>query len=161
MTAIPGMRDLAHRLLTYEAVVDETPEPVGSAAIRVYEKMRQSLCALAGVAGFQSLAFRALTQAKSEAPSLWPVQIAADGSLRGLGEYEPQIDMDKDLADKTFTDKDVSDKVDPDLEPVILRTGLAHVIGVVDVVSGADSHTILVPYGNLSIRGGRPGVPAP
>jgi hypothetical protein len=28
------------------------------------------------------------------------VQIAADGSLRGLGEYEPQIDMDKDLADK-------------------------------------------------------------
>ena len=49
---------------------------------------------------FEVLAFRALTQAKSEAPSLWPVQIAADGSLQGLGEYEPQIDMDKDLAEK-------------------------------------------------------------
>jgi hypothetical protein len=39
-----------------------------------------------------------LTQAKSEAPSLWAVQIAADGSLHGLGEFEPQIDIDKDLA---------------------------------------------------------------
>jgi hypothetical protein len=92
MTTPSEMRDLAHRLLTYEAVVDETPEPVGSAAIRVYEKMRQSLCALAGVAGFQSLAFRALTQAKSEAPGLWSVQIAADGSLQGLGEFDPQPD---------------------------------------------------------------------
>jgi len=31
-----------------------------------------------------------LTQAKSEAPDLWAVQIAADGSLQGLGEFEPQ-----------------------------------------------------------------------
>jgi hypothetical protein len=37
-------------------------------------------------------------QAKSEAPDLWPVQVAAGGSLQGLGEFEPQIDMDKDLA---------------------------------------------------------------
>jgi hypothetical protein len=32
-----------------------------------------------------------LTQAKSEAPGLWAVQIAADGSLQGLGEFEPQL----------------------------------------------------------------------
>jgi hypothetical protein len=39
-----------------------------------------------------------LTQAKSEAPDLWPVQVVAGGSLQGLGEFEPEIDMDKDLA---------------------------------------------------------------
>jgi hypothetical protein len=39
-----------------------------------------------------------LTQAKSEAPSLWAVQIAVDGSLQGLGEFEPQIDIGRDLA---------------------------------------------------------------
>ena len=100
MTAAPGMRDLAHRLLDYEVVAGKTSEPSGFATIRVYEKLRQSLSAFAGVVAFEVLAFRALTQAKSEAPSLWPVQIAADGSLQGLGEYEPQIDMDRDLADK-------------------------------------------------------------
>jgi hypothetical protein len=71
-----------------------------SATLSVYEKLRQSLSAFAGVTAFESLALRALTQAKAEAPSLWPVQIAADGSLQGLGEFEPQVDMDKDLADK-------------------------------------------------------------
>ena len=100
MTAAPGMRDLAHRLLDYEVIAGNTSDPSGFATIRVYEKLRQNLSAFAGVVAFEVLAFRALTQAKSEAPSLWPVQIAADGSLRGLGEYEPQIDMDKDLADK-------------------------------------------------------------
>lgn len=92
------MRDLAHRLLTYEAGADKTSEPAESPSIRVYEKLRQSLIGFAGMAAFQSLAFRALTQAKSEAPSLWAVQIAADGSLHGLGEFESQIDIDKDLA---------------------------------------------------------------
>ena len=100
MTAAPGMRDLAHRLLDYEVIAGNTSDPSGFATIRVYEKLRQNLSAFAGVVAFEVLAFRALTQAKSEAPSLWPVQIAADGSLRGLGEYEPQIDMDKDLAEK-------------------------------------------------------------
>jgi hypothetical protein len=57
---------------------------VQSAALRVYEKLRQSLVAFAGTAGFQSLAFRALTLAKSEAPGLRAVQIAEDGSLHGL-----------------------------------------------------------------------------
>jgi hypothetical protein len=90
MTTPPEMRDLAHRLLTYEAIAEKTSEPVGSATLRVYEKLRQSLGTFAGAAGFQSLAFRALTQAKSEAPGLWAVQVAADGSLQGLGEFEPQ-----------------------------------------------------------------------
>jgi len=90
------MRDLAHRLFAYEVVAGKTSEPVEFATLRVYEKLRQSLSAFAGVAAFESLAFRALTQAKSEAPSLWAVQVAEGGSLQGLGEFEPQIDMDKD-----------------------------------------------------------------
>jgi hypothetical protein len=85
------MRDLAHGLLALEAAADKTSEPVESATLRVYEKLRQSLCALAGVAAFQSIAFRALMQAKSEAPGLWAAQIASDGALEGLGEFEPQL----------------------------------------------------------------------
>jgi len=92
MTIPPEMRDLAHRLLAFEAAADKTSEPAMSAPLRVYEKLRQSLCALAGVAAFQSIAFSALTQAKSEAPDLWAVRIAADGSLEGLGEFENQPD---------------------------------------------------------------------
>jgi len=91
MTTSREMRDLARYLLAYEAVACKTSDPVESATLRVYEKLRQSLGAFAGVFGFQALAFRALTQAKSEAPGLWAVQIAADGSLQGLGEFEPQL----------------------------------------------------------------------
>jgi hypothetical protein len=97
MTPAPGMRDLSHRLLTYEADRCKTSEPMGSPTFRVYEKLRQSLSAFAGVAAFESLAFRALTQAKSEAPGLWAVQVAEDGSLQGLGEFESQVDIDMDL----------------------------------------------------------------
>jgi len=98
MTAAPGMRDLARRLLAYEAVAAKRSEPVESPTLRVYEKLRQSLSGFAGISAFESLAFRALMQAKSEAPELWAVQVAAGGSLQGLGEFEPQIEMDKDLA---------------------------------------------------------------
>ena len=90
MTTPPQMRDLAHRLLAYEAAAGKTSEPAECATLRVYEKLRQSLSTFAGVTAFESLAFRALTQAKSEAPGLWAVQVAEGGSLQGLGEFEPQ-----------------------------------------------------------------------
>ena len=98
MTTPPQMRDLANRLLTYEAAAGKASEPMESAALRVYEKLRLRLSALAGVAGFQSLAFRALTLAKADAPSLRAVQVAADGSLKGLDESEPQVDIENDSA---------------------------------------------------------------
>ena len=98
MTTAPGMRDLAHRLLTYEAGAGKTSEHVGSPPLRVYEKLRQSLSTFVGVAAFESLAFRALVQAKSEAPSLWAVQVAAGGYLKGFGEFDPQINMEMDRA---------------------------------------------------------------
>ena len=71
MTAAPGMRDLASRLLAYEAVAAKSSEPMESPTLRVYEKLRTNLTAFAGVSAFESLASRALMLAKSEAPELW------------------------------------------------------------------------------------------
>jgi hypothetical protein len=106
MTAAPGMRDLAHRLLTYEAGAGKASEPMEAPALRVYEKLRQSLGEFVGVAGFQSLASRALAMARSEMPSLRAVQVSADGALKGLGqglgqglsEFGPHIDLEEDRA---------------------------------------------------------------
>jgi hypothetical protein len=91
----PETRVWAQRLLANEAVSGETSVPTESAAFRVYEKLRRHLCALAGVAGFQSLASRALTLARAEAPNLSAVQITVDGTLQGLDQFEPPIDSDK------------------------------------------------------------------
>ena len=85
-------RDLVQRLLTDEAAADKTSVSTESAAFRVYEKLRHHLCALAGVAGFHSLASRALTLSKAKAPSLCAMQVAADGSLQKLGEAESESD---------------------------------------------------------------------
>lgn len=96
MTTLPETRDLAHRLLTYEANGGKTAELAGPATVRVYDKLRQSLCELAGAAGFHALAFRALTLARSEVPSLRAVEVAADGSLEGMSTIEPPTDAEKD-----------------------------------------------------------------
>ena len=95
MTLPPQTLDLAQRLLAYESAACKTSEPTKFAALRVCETLRQPLCALAGVAGFRSLLSRALTLARTEAPSLSAVQVAADGSLRYLDEPEPQVDADQ------------------------------------------------------------------
>jgi hypothetical protein len=89
---LPVTRDLAERLLAYEAVEGAGSEPTEPAFRRAYEKLRRHLCALVGIAGFQSLASRALTLARSEASGLRAVQIAADGSLQGIGELNSQLD---------------------------------------------------------------------
>lgn len=85
-------RDLAQLLLTGEAAVDETSGSTESTAFRVYDKLRHHLCALAGAAGFHSLAARALTMSQAKAPSLCAMQVAADGSLQKLGEAEADSD---------------------------------------------------------------------
>ena len=88
--SLPESRHLAQRLLTYEAVAGEKSEPTESAAFRVCAKLRRPLITLAGVAGFRSLLSRALTLARAEAPSLSALQVAADGSLKGLDELASQ-----------------------------------------------------------------------
>jgi hypothetical protein len=87
-------RDLAGRLLRWEANATDASGPRESVAIRVYEKLRGRLCALAGAGGFYSLASRALTLAKSDSLDLVDVQIATDGSLQGIGERYRQIESD-------------------------------------------------------------------
>lgn len=96
MSSAPGMRDLALRLLTSEAAAGIASEPVESPTLRVYEKLRHSLGEFVGVAGFRSLATRALTLARPDTPCLNSVSIAESGSLQGLGEIADQFDMGSD-----------------------------------------------------------------
>jgi hypothetical protein len=62
----------------------------------VYERLRRQLGAPVGVDGFQALASRALALAKSESPRLSAVQVTPNGSLRGLGEVESEMNADED-----------------------------------------------------------------
>ena len=102
MTIPSKTRDLADRLVACEAVATKTTEPGKSATLRVYEKLRDGLSEFVGVAGFESIASRALALARTDAPSLNAVQLSSDGELHGLGqelgEIENPIDVDKDLA---------------------------------------------------------------
>ena len=100
MTTLPEMRDLAQQLLHYEANAGNTSEPVEPTTLRVYEKLRGNLCVLVGVAGFQALASRALTLARSEVPGFDAVQVAADGRLQGISEIEPPMKLDENWIDE-------------------------------------------------------------
>ena len=77
-------RELAQRLLTYEAVGDGTANADTQAVCRVCDKLRRSLTTVAGAAGFRSLLARALTLAKKESPLLSAWEVKSDGSLQGL-----------------------------------------------------------------------------
>ena len=85
-------RDLAERLLAYEEGKGKTSEPAELSVARVCDRFRQPLITLAGVAGFRSLLSRALTLARTEAPSLSSVKVGADGSLEGLDKLRLQTD---------------------------------------------------------------------
>jgi hypothetical protein len=94
MTTLPEMRDLARRLLSYEADAGNTATPAESTTVRVYEKLRQRLGELAGTAAFRSLASRALTLARSEVPSFGAVKVAEDGKLEDIIAIEPPINAE-------------------------------------------------------------------
>jgi hypothetical protein len=95
MTIPPETRELARRLLIYESEAGGSFEPEASPTLRVYVKLQKILGAFAGVAGFQSLATRALALARSEDPRFSHAQVAEDGTLRGLSEIERQVDLSK------------------------------------------------------------------
>jgi hypothetical protein len=98
MTNPQNMRDLADRLLAYEASPGKATDPMQTPTHRVYEKLRQSLGAFAGTTGFRLLAARALVLARPEVPGLSAARVAADGSLEGLDKFEPQINMEESPA---------------------------------------------------------------
>lgn len=77
-------RDLSQRLIAYEASLDHTPQDDISGTCRVCEKLRRSLGSLVGSEAYRTLATRALTLAKREAPLLNAVQVESDGSISGL-----------------------------------------------------------------------------
>jgi hypothetical protein len=80
----PTTRELAQRLLAYEAAEAGTAKTDTQVVCRVCEKLRRSLTTLAGAAGFRSLLARALTLAKQESPLLGAWEVRSDGSLEGL-----------------------------------------------------------------------------
>ena len=80
----PTTRELAQRLLAYEAGEAEAAMPDTEAVCRVCDKLRRPLTTLAGAAGFRSLLARALTLAKRESPVLGEWEVNSDGSLQGL-----------------------------------------------------------------------------
>jgi hypothetical protein len=95
MPTPPKMRDLAHRLLAYEADAIKTSKPMQSPTHPVYEKLGQSLVAFAGPTGFQLLAARALALARPEAPSLNTARASArrrkKAQKRVVGLESPQL----------------------------------------------------------------------
>ena len=77
-------RELAQRLLAFEAVEAGTTNADTHAVGRVCDKLRRPLTTLAGAAGFRSLLARALTLAKQESPVIAAWEVNSDGSLQGL-----------------------------------------------------------------------------
>ena len=89
----PMIRDWARRLIASEVGVDQP----SARTERVYEKLRTRLRAPMGTDGFQALACRALSLAKSQSARLSEVQVLADGGLQGLEEVESELDSDGGL----------------------------------------------------------------
>ena len=92
MVPQPIIRDWARRLIASEVGGDQP----SARTERVYEKLRTQLRAPMGTDGFQALACRALSLAKSQAPRLNEVQVLANGGLTGLDELESELDAGAD-----------------------------------------------------------------
>ena len=86
----PKTRQLADRLVAFEAAAKKTSDEDLNATCRVCEKLRHPLVTLTGTAGYSSLLLRALMLAKREAPALSAVELQLDGSLRGLKDEAAQ-----------------------------------------------------------------------
>ena len=92
-TTTPAVRNLARRLIAYEAARD-SDERTAAAVLRTCDKLRAPLAKLAGVAGFRSLMARALAIAKAEQRALDSVQVRSDGSLEGFDLIPPTQDVE-------------------------------------------------------------------
>src|ERR1041385_86039 len=79
--ATAQMRNFARRLISYEALGNESSGTKPAAAFGVCEKLRAPLITLMGTGGFRALLLRALILAKSEVPWLRAVNVKADGSI--------------------------------------------------------------------------------
>ena len=90
-----AIRDWAVRLIASETEAESSIREGEFATLRVYEKLRQQLRAPVGVDGFQALASRALSLAKSRSQSLSGLQILANGDISGLTEVPSESRTDR------------------------------------------------------------------
>jgi len=81
--------ELAHGLLAHEAAVP--PGASTDSVFRAFDKVRQPVGTLAGVAGFRVLLMRALTLGKAQSAPLTVISVQQDGSLKGFNELSPQV----------------------------------------------------------------------
>ena len=95
MTIRLETRELARRLLVCESNACKSSEPEVSPTIRVYEKLRQSLSAFAGIAGFRVSRFSCPGARQVGRSMLGEFRVTEDGRLQGLGEVELQSDFDR------------------------------------------------------------------
>jgi hypothetical protein len=92
---IPQMRRFAAGLIAYEASKSKSSPAALPVAFHVCEKLRPHLVTLMGNEGFRAVLARALTLANAEVPWLRGVQVKMDGSLEGLDQLKPKLDVDQ------------------------------------------------------------------
>jgi hypothetical protein len=85
------MRNIAERLIAYEANGNKSSESKTPAAFQVCEKLRPHLATLMGNAGFRALLSRALALANTEVPWLRALHVRSDGFFEGLDELQAQL----------------------------------------------------------------------
>jgi hypothetical protein len=66
--------------------------------------------------------------------------------------------LDRDALDRLDGDAELPANEDHDSVPLTLRTGLAHLVGAIDLITAGDTNTVLVPHAGLSIRRELPAV---
>jgi hypothetical protein len=86
------VKELARRLLAYEAASGKPANTKAFAAVRVCKKLRGPLGKILGNGVFRSLLSRALALAAAEVSWLRTLQINADGTLEGLDQLEAKLD---------------------------------------------------------------------
>ena len=87
-SASPKLKQLARRLLEYEASSSRPADAQNSTAFHVCEKLREPFGKLLGGDGFRAMLSRAQAMAGKEVPWLLALTLKADGSLDGLDELE-------------------------------------------------------------------------
>jgi len=95
------MRDLAERLVAYEAKGELSAQRPGSSRFPVCDRLGPHLMTLMGTAGFRALLSRALALACEQAACLRAVHVKADGSMEGVDELHTQLDPDEFMEGRT------------------------------------------------------------
>src|SRR4029079_19329494 len=95
------MRDLAERLIAYEAKGELSAQRPGSSRFPVCDMLGPHLMTLMGTAGFRALLSRALALACEQAAWLRAVHVKADGTMEGLDELHVQLDRDESMEGRT------------------------------------------------------------